>query len=117
MNELDKQNEFVKSLNRFFTWLDVNGYQISLGEAFRPAWVAKMYSQDGRGIANSLHCSRLAIDLNLFKWGIYLTTVEDLKGAGGVWESFSTPDLIHCWGGRFDTPDADHFSIEHNGIR
>ena len=36
---------------------------------------------------------------------------------GEWWERQSTPDLTCCWGGRFTTVDADHFSIEHEGVK
>ena len=111
MSEVDKQNEFVKTLVRFFTWLDINGYQITLGEAYRPPQVAKMYALERAGIANSRHCDRMAIDLNLFKRGVLLTTKEELRDAGTFWESLSTPGQECCWGGFFEQPDCDHFSI------
>lgn len=109
------QNEFVRSLVRLLTWLDVNGYMVSLGEAFRPAETAALYAQQGKGIVHSLHTDRLAIDLNLFRNEALLISVDDYSPAGEFWESLSVPELEHCWGGRFHRPDADHFSIGYEG--
>ena len=113
----DKQNEFAKSLVRLLTWTEINGYKVSIGEVYRPEWVAKEYAARHSGIVNSLHTKKLAVDLNLFFNDVLLTTWEDYRLAGEFWESLSTPDLKHCWGGYFGVPDSDHFSIEHEGIR
>lgn len=116
MNLVDKQNEFTKSLSRLLTWTEINGYKVTLGEAYRPEWVAKEYANRGMGIENSLHTLRLAIDLNLFLGGELLTFSADYKNAGDFWESMSVPGLIHKWGGAFAVPDSGHFSISHDGV-
>ena len=59
---------------------------------------------------NSCHYIRLAIDLNLFKDGRYLTTTEDHRLFGEFWEG-----LGGAWGGRFN--DGNHYSLEYNGRR
>jgi hypothetical protein len=64
----------------------------------------------GSGIRESLHCERLAIDLMLFINGVYQTQTEAYRPLGEKWES-----LGGTWGGRFSTPDGDHFSIAHEG--
>ena len=51
----------------------------------------------------SFHYKRLAIDLNLFKDGIYLKKTDDHKELGEYWES-----LGGTWGGRFR--DGNHYS-------
>lgn len=114
-SKIDLQNEFVKTLVRLFTWLDLNGYKLSLGEAYRPPELAALYASQGRGISNSLHTDRLAVDLNIFKGYEFLTSVDDLRPIGEVWESFGTPDCPTAWGGRFNPPDADHFSMPFDG--
>ena len=109
------QNEFVKTVVRFLTWLDINGYVVTFGEAYRPPWACKVYAENGQGIEDSLHTERLALDLNIFKNGNLLTSVEDLKIVGEVWEGFSTQELVFNWGGRFLRTDADHFSMSIPG--
>jgi hypothetical protein len=57
-----------------------------------------------------LHKSRLAVDLNVFRDGKYLTTGEQYADLGEFWESIGG-----AWGGRFN--DGNHFSFEHNGYK
>lgn len=88
------------------------GYQISLGEAWRTPQQAQANAAAGRGISNSLHLDRLAIDLNLFtkrdgRW-VWLTKTEDHKPLGEYWESIGG-----TWGGRFN--DGNHYSLAHGG--
>lgn len=64
------------------------------------------------GVRNSLHQLCLAVDLKLFKEGIYLTRTEDYRSLGEFWEALA-PDCR--WGGHFS--DGNHFSIEHNGVK
>lgn len=113
---LEKQMHFSLMLSRLIHDLSLRGYDITLGEAFRPLGVAMIYADQGEGIKNSLHTLRLAIDLNIFLRGTYLKTVGELSIPGSLWESYSN-DLVDCrWGGRFSPPDADHFSFLHGGV-
>lgn len=89
------------------------GYQVTFGETYRSPEEAERLSLLGRGIKNSLHTQRLAIDLNLFKDGRYLMKTEEYKPLGEWWENMTTTDYQCCWGGRFE--DGNHFSIAHNG--
>ena len=76
------------------------GYEITFGDA----WAYDGHRQ------GSLHYIRLAIDLNLFRDGEYLTRTEDHQELGEYWES-----LGGSWGGRFG--DGNHYSWEHEGVR
>ena len=62
------------------------------------------------GIANSLHCDGLALDLILFKDGEPQWSSEPYRELGEYWES------LHelCSNGR-DFDDGGHFSIMHGG--
>jgi len=62
------------------------------------------------GIAESLHCLGLAIDLVLFRDGRPLWASDRYKALGEWWERL---DPACAWGGRFN--DAGHFSIQHGG--
>lgn len=64
------------------------------------------------GVRNSVHQLSLAIDINLFKDGQYLSLTDDHAQFGAWWEALS-PD--HRWGGRWG--DGNHYSIEHNGVK
>lgn len=86
------------------------GYEITLGEAWRTPEQAKANAAAGRGISNSLHMDRLAIDLNLFKDGVYLTKTDAHRELGEWWEQ---QHPLARWGGRFN--DGNHYSLEHGG--
>lgn len=114
----EKQRAFAHLLPRLIQKAEELGNEVTLGEAWRSEVVAKWYADHGRGIENSLHVKRLAIDLNLFREGKYLTRSEDYKALGEWWESQSTKDYRCSWGGRFlHRPDGNHFSVEHEGVR
>jgi hypothetical protein len=88
-------------------------YRVTLGECYRPPETAELYSKQGIGSANSNHCVRLAVDLNLFYQGEFLTSLEEYRTAGGLWKSLD-PDAR--WGGDFkNLKDGNHFSFEHLG--
>ena len=88
------------------------GFQLTLGEVWRPAETARLYAEKGIGTPNSLHISRLAADINLFRDGQYLTRSEDYVSLGVWWE---TRHPLCRWGGRFTRPDGNHFSLTHEG--
>lgn len=91
------------------------GYSVTLGEAWRSPETARAYAAEGKGISQSLHIDRLAIDLNLFRGDVLLTGVEDYRELGERWKSL---DPLCCWGGDFEhRPDADHFSVTYQGRR
>ncbi len=109
----EKQQHFTQLVAKLITWAASQGYQVTFGEAYRTPAQAAINAQSGAGIANSLHCQRLAVDLNLFINGVYQRDSAAYLPLGEYWES-----LGGSWGGRFKTrPDGNHFSLEHNGIR
>lgn len=86
--------------------MNENGYEITLGELWRPEEMSAIYSKRGIGIKNSLHCKKLAIDINLFKNGKYLSSSKDHKIFGDWWEN----QHINCrWGGRYG--DGNHYEF------
>lgn len=86
------------------------GYEITLGEVERSQAVADANARAGKGISNSLHGKRLAIDLHLFRDGKYLTDTESHRLLGEYWESIGG-----SWGGRFG--DGNHYSLSWEGVR
>lgn len=89
---------------------NLRGYEVTLGEAERPGWVAKIYAQMKKGIAKSLHIERLAIDIHLFKDDVYLDRTESHRELGEWWEG---QHPLCRWGGRFG--DGNHYSMEWEG--
>lgn len=112
---IEKQKAFPGLVCRMLLWLSENNYEVTFGETYRPPETARLYAEDGKGISNSLHCVKLAIDLNLFRGGKYLRTNDDYRWAGQFWKGLSTGQLTCVWGG--DWGDGNHFSIEHNGVK
>ena len=117
MTLFQKQVLFTQSLPLLLQEAKLLKFDVTLGEVYRTPEQAKLNAQTGKGIANSVHTLRLAVDINLFKDGKYLTNTSDYKELGEFWESLSTPNTRFCWGGRFTRQDGNHFSIEHNGVR
>lgn len=106
----EKQSFFVSLVAALVRHAMQQGYELTFGEAYRPAETAALYAKHGKGIANSLHTQRLAIDLNLFKDGKYLSSTESHRPLGEWWEQ---QHPLCRWGGRFK--DGNHYSLEHGG--
>lgn len=103
-----KQSRFARMLPRLIDWAFANGYELTLGEAERTKAQAALNAKSGKGISESLHTIRLAIDLHLFRDGVYLDSTEAHRPLGELWES-----LGGTWGGRFG--DGNHYSLAHEG--
>jgi hypothetical protein len=108
----EKQSLFARLIARLLLRAYHTGFEVTLGEAWRPKVTADAYAAKGIGIKSSLHRSRLALDINLFKNGKYLTSTESYKNLGIWWEK---QDELCRWGGRFKRRDGNHFSITHGG--
>jgi hypothetical protein len=104
------QRQFPPMIAKLVIFSYEAGYQMTFGEAYRTPEQAALNAKSGIGIAHSLHTDRLAIDINLFRNGVFLTGLEDYRPIGEHWET-----LGGTWGGRFSKPDADHFSIAYGG--
>lgn len=113
-----KQKIFSQLIASLIHWIKSQGYEVTLGEAWRSPETAELYAKEKKGIKHSIHCLRLAVDLLLFKDGKYLTDSKDYEFAGVYWEELSTEEYECAWGGRFNSlPDGNHFSIAHGGVR
>ena len=95
---LDNQTRFAYLVALLIQFAYAKGYKITFGDA---------YAKTGHK-RNSKHYSRLAIDLNLFKNGNYLTNTESHKSLGEFWESL---DSQCVWGGRWQ--DGNHYQYTH----
>lgn len=108
-----KQRLFAKMVPRLIDYLYSQGYECSLGDAFRdPRAFGKPGIVIAYGHPNSAHKNKLAIDLNLFKDGVFLETTEAHKPIGEWWEK---QHPLARWGGRFQ--DGNHYSFEHDGMK
>lgn len=102
----DHQTIFAEDVGRLIDFIYQEGYKCTLGEAFRSKEQAEIYVKEGKGILDSQHCKRLAIDIDLFKDGKYLTETHDYERFGCFWENL---DARNRWGGRFKRGDGNHF--------
>lgn len=109
-----KQELFMRLLPRLIDKAHELGYELRGGELERSEAAALWYASQGKGIKNSLHRLRLAIDLHLFIKGVYQTSSEAHRILGEYWKSLHP---LCRWGGDFKKPDGNHYSIEHNGVR
>lgn len=75
------------------------GYEVSFGDAYRDPRATFPY-----GHPKSFHKQRLAVDLNLFRNGHYLSSTVAHEPLGLYWESIGG-----SWGGRFE--DGNHYSL------
>ena len=110
-----KQSRFVYLVGQLIIHATDLGYELTFGEAYRSPIEAARLAKLGLGIINTLHAQRLAIDLNLFKDGVYLDQTPDYLALGEWWEAQSTPIYTCTWGGRFWRADGNHFSLAHEG--
>lgn len=106
------QRTFMKCLQMLLQKIHADGYEVSGDWLYRPHEIAEQYAREGKGIANSNHTIRLAIDLNLFREGVWKTQSEDHEQFGEYWE---TVHPLARWGGRFG--DGNHYSFEWEGRR
>ena len=97
---LEAQFKFAKLVPRLIDKAFELGYTVTLGDAYRD-------ERCPYGSKSSLHRVRLAIDLNLFRNGKYLTHTEDHRELGEWWEG-----IDGCvWGGRFE--DGNHYQMNY----
>ena len=110
---IEEQIKFAQMVGWLISWAYANSYQLTLGEAYRTPEQAERDAQEGKGIKNSLHTKRLAIDLNLFTNEEYQSDSKAYETLGKFWK---TLDPLARWGGDFKNPDGNHFSLEYNGV-
>lgn len=101
----EKQKLFAKNIALLISHIYASGYEVTFGDAWsKPEYKAHK--------ANSCHYDRLAIDLNLFKDGAYLTDTMAHEPFGKWWEGLNKDNR---WGGRFH--DGNHYSMTPDGRR
>lgn len=109
-----QQEEFAQSVARLIQKASQLGYGVTLGEAWRSPEQAAMNAASGSGVSNSLHTERLAIDINLFRDGVYITDDEGHSMLGIWWKALGPK---YRWGGDFAKRDFNHYSLSPDGKR
>jgi hypothetical protein len=116
MKLLQKQFEFGLLLPLLLAKATELGYQYTMGEILRSQEEANRLAKLGVGSKNSVHRLKLAVDLNLFRDGVYQTSSEAHRALGTYWESLSAgKDFTTHWGGHWG--DGNHYSIGHGGVK
>jgi hypothetical protein len=94
---------FTHALAQLIVWAGESGIEVALGP-------------DGlKHKVGSLHFSGLAVDLNAYRDGVYLTSCEDYRKLGDHWKTLHE---LARWGGDFkneSSGDGNHFSFEFQG--
>lgn len=108
-----RQSSFAQSAALLIQKAAELGFEVTLGDAYRdPRVHGEIGVKMGYGHMRSAHKQRLAIDLNLYKDGVYLESTEAHRPLGEWWESLASD---HRWGGRFN--DGNHYSVEVDGVK
>ena len=110
-----KQQRFALKAANLIVWINEHrGWAVTYGDAYRdPRTNGTFGVAKGYAAASSVHKLRLAIDLNLFIDGKYITgDCPEYQEIGVQWESM---DDDARWGGRW--ADFNHFSFEEMGVK
>ena len=100
-----KQSRFARMVARLIDKAFAMGYEVTLGDAYRdPRVHGALGEKRSYSSSMSLHKQRLAIDLNLFRDGRYLSSTESHRPLGEWWEAQGG-----SWGGRFE--DGNHYEL------
>ena len=109
MNLSEKQQIFAVNSAKLILYINEQGYSCTFGEAFRTPEQAEWNAARGIGIKDSQHCKRLALDLNLFKDGVYCADGESWQQFGAHWKTLNT---LNRWGGDFLRKDFNHVEMQ-----
>jgi len=92
-----KQSKFALMVAKLIQYAYGLGYEVTLGDAYATSGHKK----------DSNHYIRLAIDLNLFKDGKFLTDGSGHNHLHDYWDDIGgAPRILH---------DMNHYSLEHEG--
>lgn len=109
MSMVADQASFLLDAARLIFRATELGFTVTAGELYRTPEQQEIYMKTGRSqTMNSLHLSRLAIDLNFFKDGKLVYDKVVLAPLGSFWESLHP---LNSWGGNgVKLVDTPHFS-------
>lgn len=80
----EKQQLFAVMIADLIHWAQEHGYRLTFGEAYRTPEQAALNAKSGKGIRNSLHTLRLAVDFNLFINGEYQADTDAYRPLGNT---------------------------------
>ncbi len=101
------QREFSRDIVYLKLHMLAMGYEFTEGDAYRDPRVHGVWGKKtSYSSADSLHKLRLAVDINLFLNGRYLTETKDHKEFGDYWKALHANNV---WGGDFKRKDGNHY--------
>jgi hypothetical protein len=103
------QQDFARNIAHLILRIYESNYACTLGEAYRTQEQAEWNAAKGIGIKDSLHCKRLAVDLMLFKDGVWCTDGESYRPFGEYWKTLNS---LNRFGGDFARKDWVHFEMQ-----
>ena len=110
----EKQALFTHNIAQLIVWAFKNNLPVIGAELFRTPEQAALYAKAGKGIKNSVHTKKLALDLFRVVDGSVSWAYSDYEKLGRKWTSMHE---LARWGGDWPRRDAVHFSFEHNGVK
>jgi len=112
-NTGEAQQLFMRLVPRLIDYCHALGYELRGGDLYRdPRVFGEIGERLGYGHPRSGHKRKLAIDLNLFRDGVYLNKTEDHSAIGAWWKK---QHELCRWGGDFE--DGNHYSIEWDNVK
>lgn len=115
----EAQSLFTKNVASLINWAYMNGYELTMGECLRTLEQQNIYIKAGLSkTKSSQHLKKLAIDLNVFVRGTYITDSIVLKPLGQYWVSLHS---LNRWGGDWNKNgkstdetflDGNHFEMK-----
>ena len=115
MDLREKRCLFTHLMADLITWVDAHpGWELAFGEGYVAQTDAANGDYDGPHKQGGAHYTGLGHDMILYVNGDWITdSGHPVWTVIGVrWEG--RHELCR-WGGRFVSPDANHFSLEHEG--
>ena len=97
----EKQRKFTLMVATLIAWAYENGYELTFGDAYRDP-------RTKYGHPKSLHRSRLAVDLNLFIGGKYITDGTGHDKLHDMWDRLGGSERI--------PNDLNHYSLTNAGM-
>lgn len=107
-----KQRMFTRMIADLIQFAYEQGYELTFGDAFRdPRVHGEFGSKESYSAAKSVHKLKLAVDFNLFINDLYIQSSQHDAWVilHEYWSQLGGADAI--------PNDANHFSLEHEGVR
>ena len=111
-----RQQTFALNVAKLIIYINQQGYSCTFGEVQRTTQMAQIYAKTGKGVLDSNHLYKLAVDLNLFdSKGKYIVDSKEYKQFADYWLSldpFNEAGLYFKRKDGISFPDAGHFEMD-----